>query len=242
MRLRRSLRGSERGADVRMVQRALNRWTAGVPIPVSGVYDQTTSDRVLAFQAAEGIMPASGDFGQRTLDVLWPYFDGYGRWRYRLFRPPKSTPPTRQIPDLGPVVVGGRPVLEHDLTHETDGLPGYPAFDDGFRAGAVVVAPEPMTVTRIGWARRRDGRPNGRSVHARGEAIDWWFGHVDDPAPVGARLGRGERLATVSGNHEVPHVHVGISTERLLGFELAHRRDYQHGAPTVGEQLRRARA
>jgi hypothetical protein len=219
-----------------MVQRALNRWTEGVPIPLSGVYDQTTSDRVMAFQAAEGILPASGDFGQRTLDALWPYFDRYGRWRYRLYRPRLR----RTLPDLGPVVAGGRSVLEQDLTHATDGLPGYPAFDDGFRAGTVVIAPEPLTITRIGWTRRRDGRPNGRSVYARGEAFDWWFGHLESPAPVGAHLRRGERVGVVSANHEAPHVHVGISAERLLGAELAHRTDYRHGAPSVGQQLREA--
>jgi peptidoglycan hydrolase-like protein with peptidoglycan-binding domain len=223
-----------------MIQRALNRWAQGVPIPVTGVYDQTTSDRVMAFQAAEGITPASGELGQRTLDALWPYFDRYGRWRYRLFRPPAK--PKVRVPDLGPVVPGGRSVLDHDLTHETKGLPGYPAFDDGFRAGVVVIAPEPLVVTRIGTTVRRDGRRNGLAVYARGDALDWWFGHVDHPVPVGTRLERGARLAVVSANHESPHVHVGISAERLLGAELEHRRDYRHGAATVGAQLRRALA
>ncbi|GIV03627.1 MAG: hypothetical protein KatS3mg015_2457 [Fimbriimonadales bacterium] len=218
-----------------MVQRALNRWTRGLPIPVSGVYDQRTSDRVMAFQAAEGIRPANGDFGQDTLDALWPYFDTYGRWRYRLFRPP----PPRKLPDLGPVWRGGRSVLDQDLTHATAGIARYPAFDDAFTAGEEVIAPEDLRVTRP------SSSIPGHAFYATGASgIRYWFGHLDRTPPVGRRFRRGETMARVAPNSVGggPHVHVGINVEGILGSgrELEHRTDYRHGAPKVGEQLRRA--
>lgn len=141
------------------------------------------------------------------------------------------------------MVRNGKPILEHDLTHATGGLPGYPAFDDGFRAGRVVIAPEPMRITRHGRARRRDGNPNGQSVYATGSSgIRYWFGHVANPSPVGTTVKRGERFATISSNHEAPHLHVGIDARPLIGHELKHHTDYTHGAPTVGAQLTRALA
>lgn len=147
------------------------------------------------------------------------------------------------IPRLGPVCHRGTPVWAHDLTHATGGLPGFPAFDDCFAAGTVCLAPEPMTVTAIGHAVRRDGRPNGRSVHATGASgIRYWFGHVAAPVPVGTHVARGQRFANVSANHESPHLHVGIDARALIGHELRHHTDYTHGAPTVGAQLRAALA
>lgn len=145
------------------------------------------------------------------------------------------------VPNLGPVVRGGKPILEHDLTHATGGLPGFPAFDDGFKAGRTVIAPERLTVTALGRARRRDGRPNGQSVHATGRSgIRYWFGHVAAPAPIGTVIPKGKRVAVISSNHEAPHLHVGIDARPLIGHELKHHTDYTHGAPTVGAQLTRA--
>lgn len=87
MTLKRPLRGGERGADVRMVQRALNRWAhPGAEIPVTGHFDKRTSDRLMLFQVAEGVSPADGSMELSTLKKLWPFFDRYGRWRYNAYR------------------------------------------------------------------------------------------------------------------------------------------------------------
>jgi hypothetical protein len=143
-----------------------------------------------------------------------------------------------RVPNLGPVTPGGKSVLLQDLTHATGGLNGYPAFDDAFGAGIRVIAPEPLTVTRQSGARRRDGRPNGKAFYATGHsALEYWFGHVDIAPRVGARFNKGELMAHVSGNHEAPHLHVGIDARTLIGKELVHHTDYTHGAPTVGVQL-----
>lgn len=142
------------------------------------------------------------------------------------------------VPPLGPVVRGGKSVLLQDLTHATGGLDGYPAFDDGFRAGLAILAPEPVTVTRQSGARRRDGRANGKAFYATGASgLKYWFGHTDLAPQVGASFRKGQTMCHISGNHEAPHLHVGIDARPLIGRELAHHTDYTHGAPTVGAQL-----
>jgi hypothetical protein len=85
-----------------MVQRALNRWVdSRVTVPVTSVYDQRTRDRMTAFQLSENVKPADGTMEQATLDALEPYFDAYGRWRYRTFRPPPAkTPADRKFEEL----------------------------------------------------------------------------------------------------------------------------------------------
>lgn len=147
-----------------------------------------------------------------------------------------SRPP---VPALGPVVPGGRSVLEQDLTHATGGLDGYPAFDDAVgHPGLAVIAPEALTVTRQSSARRRDGNPNGKAFYADGASgIKYWFGHLDAAPAVGKRFKKGEVMAKISANHEVPHLHVGMDARALIGHDLVHHTNYTHGAPKVGVQL-----
>lgn len=207
------------------------------PRPASGfsnVYNRKTVDAVKVFQKLNGIKP-TGQLGQMTLDALESYMDARAKALYERFEVAEKS----EAPSLGPVVFGGQSVLDHDLTHATGGLDGFPAFDDGFQAGASVLAPEPLKVTGIGSARRRDGNPNGKSVHATGvSGIRYWFGHVENPRVTGSAIPKGERFAIVSGNHEMPHLHVGIDASALIGHELEHHTDYTHGGRTVGEQLR----
>lgn len=142
------------------------------------------------------------------------------------------------VPRLGPVWRGGKSILDHDLTHATSGLPRYPAFDDAFRAGVEVIAPEDLVVIPP----RTSARP-GAAFYARGRSkIRYWFGHLDRAPDPGTRYVTGQVMARVAYHSGyTPHVHVGINVELLLGEgrELEHRRDYTHGAPTVGEQLRK---
>lgn len=233
MKLKRPLKGSETGSDVRMVQRALNKWVRpSTEIPENGHYDQRTIDRMVGFQLEQNIKPATGNMGQRTLDRLTPYFDAYGRWRYRLYMPPVPTP----IPALGPCIAGGKSVLDHDLTHATSGLSGYPAFDDGWYIGVACIAPEDMVVTKQSSAQ------GGDAFYARGKTCDWWFGHVHRAPATGTRFKKGERFALIGADHPRPHLHVGINTYRLIGRELIHHTDYTHGAPKIGVQLAAALA
>lgn len=133
---------------------------------------------------------------------------------------------------LGPVLAGHKGVCDNDLTHATSGFAFHPAFDDMSPAGAAVLAPEDMTITKWGSAK------GGESIHASGiSGIHWWFGHIDDRAAVGTKVKQGKKFASVSSEHEHPHVHVGIDARALIGRELFHHTNYTHGAPTVCKQL-----
>ena len=151
-------------------------------------------------------------------------------------------PASPKVPALGWVVKGGVSALTHDLTHATDGVDHMPAFDEGFGLpGLGVIAPESLTVTKIGRFVRRDGKPNGRSVYATGESgIRWVFGHVEDVPEVGAKIRKRAQFCTISPNHEVPHLHCGVDARALTGRDLEHHTNYTHGAPTVGAQLAKA--
>ena len=141
------------------------------------------------------------------------------------------------VPALGPVWSGGKSVLLHDLTHATSGIPLYPAFDDAFNQGRIVIAPESLEVTRSS-----SSNP-GEAFYATGKSkLRYWFGHLDRTHSVGTRFGKGDAVGKVGANTigGGPHVHVGINAELLLGAgkQLKHHTDYTHGAPTVGSQLR----
>lgn len=76
------------GSDVRAVQRALNKWSRAprIDLPVTASFGQRTSDRLQAFQGEQGIKPATGVFGERSLEELWPFFDTWSRTLYRRYR------------------------------------------------------------------------------------------------------------------------------------------------------------
>jgi hypothetical protein len=145
-----------------------------------------------------------------------------------------------QVPSIGAVWVGGQSVLLHDLTHATSGIPLYPAFDDAFTQGRVIVAPEPLTVI----APQTSSNP-GFAFYAQGASkIKYWFGHLDRRQPIGTKFKRGDAVGRVGANTigGGPHVHVGVNVELLLGAgkQLLHHTNYTHGAPTIGAQLRKA--
>lgn len=89
-------RGPSRGPDVVIVKRALGKVEDEFfPKPSGGyddVYNAKTAQAVRTFQRIEDISPATGSFGQATLEALWPFVDAYGRWKYRTFSIPKPPP------------------------------------------------------------------------------------------------------------------------------------------------------
>jgi hypothetical protein len=144
------------------------------------------------------------------------------------------------VPDLGPLWVGGKSVLLHDLTHATSGIPLYPAFDDAFNQGRVIVAPESIEVILP----RTSSNP-GRAFYAKGRSkIRYWFGHLDRDHPIGTKFQKGDAVGRVAPNTVGggPHVHCGINVELLLGAgkQLLHHTNYSHGAPLIGVQLGKA--
>lgn len=145
--------------------------------------------------------------------------------------------PLHKVPDLGPIYRGGRSLLLQDLTHETGGVPGYPAFDDGWKAGRAVIAPERILVTQ------QSGAQGGDAFYCRGDStIEYWIGHVVTAPATGTRFRKGATLGTIANIPYYdggPHVHTGIDAKPLIGHELVHKTNYTHGAPTVGEQIRK---
>lgn len=143
------------------------------------------------------------------------------------------------IPQLGPVWLGGISVLRHDLTHLTAGIQLYPAFDDAYVQGRVIVAPENIEVI----APLTSANP-GEAFYAKGRSkIRYWFGHLDRSHGIGATFRKGDAIGKVAANliGGGPHVHVGVNIELLVGAgkQLAHNTNYTHGAPSIGTQLRR---
>jgi len=83
------------------VKRTLHRLPAAIPVgadffpkPPGGftdVYNSKTVQAVEVFQRFNDIKP-TGNFGQATLDAMWPYADAYSRWVYRLWSAPDPKP------------------------------------------------------------------------------------------------------------------------------------------------------
>jgi hypothetical protein len=140
--------------------------------------------------------------------------------------------------ELGPIFSGGPSLLDYDLTHATSGLARYPAFDGGWTPGTAVIAPERVKVTR-----HSGGSYAGWSLYATGDSgLRYFITHIRaERAAVGSTIAKGGRLGTVGDfvGARVPHAHVGVNVELLLGAgaQLAHNTNYTNGKPTIGAQL-----
>jgi hypothetical protein len=148
-----------------------------------------------------------------------------------------SVPP---VPALGPILEGDQSMLMYSPTHNTDGVPGYPAFDAGFgQAGRWILAPEAITVTR------QSGAQGGDAVFATGASrIEYWIGHIGAAPATGTKFAKGARIARIADQAGTDHVHWGLDTKPLTGQNLKYGRngdgpDYTYGSPTIGVQLGR---
>jgi hypothetical protein len=158
----------------------------------------------------------------------------------------KPDPPP-SLPSLGPVVVGGPNFLKFSLTHQTSGLPLYPALDTAWVAGQKVIAPEAGTITK-----HSGGPSGGYSVYLQGRSgFKYYFTHLNSEgrAGVNTKVDKGDKIVTVGSPSRFPaqriaHSHIGINVESRLGKgrQLKYGAngngpDYTNGAPSVGEQL-----
>lgn len=234
MKLKRPLYGGERGGDVLAVQRALNAWASAPSLEVNSVYDRDTEARMKMFQGEQKIKPATGNMGQASLDRMWPFFDAYGRMRYRRYSAPSP------LPELGPMTKGGRPFLELSLTHATSGIPLFPAVDLAWGAGVPVLAPESCTVDT------KDTSSNpGEALYLLGfSKLRLWVGHLDRDHPLGTKFRRGATLGLTIDQAGTDHGHVGVNAEFYLGkgqqFKYGRNGNgppYTLGAPSMLSQL-----
>ena len=244
------------GKDVEILKFGLHRYgTRGpagenfFPKPTAGfdpVYNKKTYEAVKVLQRLEigsgnqEIQRATGFTGQGTWDVVWEFLDPYRRLLYRRWSPPKPKPP---VPSLGPIWSGGKSILLHQLTHNTDGVPGYPALDDGWVSGRTITAPEDLIITS------QSGSAGGDAVFARGASkLEYWIGHMAIAPPTGRTFRKGEKVGSIAAipwSLGGPHVHLGINAVPLIGKPFLYGAngngpDYTFGSPSIGAQLKEA--
>jgi murein DD-endopeptidase MepM/ murein hydrolase activator NlpD len=105
-------------------------------------------------------------------------------------------------------------------THETSGLPGYPAIDVFAPGGSLILAPEAGVIRR--WSGRKPtatavpGGPYGYSMYLKTATGDYFITHLSHRAKlVGAKVRRGQILGTIADytkatNGKTPsHTHFG---------------------------------
>lgn len=230
------------GVDIVAVKRAISRAGFFPWQDFDDSYNENFAMKgVKPFQQANGLT-ASGNYGEATHERLrntrrkgslddWA-FDAVS---INLMKAAAKVPVAKRpiVPPLGPLSKGGRSVLDQDCTHATSGLRYYPAFDEVWGAGKTVIAPEPLTVTKVG-----SSNP-GHAFYADGlSGIKWWFGHLTGSPAVGTKFVKGQKIGSTLDFH-APHVHCGVNVEKLWGKgqQLAHHTNYTHGAPRIGVQL-----
>lgn len=147
------------------------------------------------------------------------------------------------LPALGPVRRGGKGLLTYQLTHNTDGIPLYPAFDDNWGLGTISIAPEALTII----APYTSSNP-GAACYALGASkIKYWIGHLTRSPKIGTRFVKGQEIGRSVAQSGAEHTHWGINAEAFLGkgHQLRYGRngngpDYTYGSPAIGVQLRDA--
>ena len=115
----------------------------------------------------------------------------------------------------GSPVPGQRP---HGSTHETSGLPGYPAYDYMAPAGTPCVAPVDGKIDRLSGKDPSLGGPAGGalgySIYMSGGGKSYFLTHLDKvKVKVGQRVKQGEQIAEVAdgpSSWSSPHVHMGV--------------------------------
>lgn len=197
------------GRDVQGVRRAERRWE-GVNDPDLGlaIFGPTDALRTRRFQKAMGLS-VDGVYGPQTHLFLTPFFDQYAFLLYT-GRPPKPPVAMLQLP------VGFVP------THQTEGLPGYPAKDFFAPPGATVGSPVDGTIRRLsGHDPAAGGVPGGAygwSIYlASGNGADRFLTHFGTRSvEEGDRVKQGDLLGTVCDAgvahmaSALSHVHYGL--------------------------------
>ena len=147
------------GDDIVGVKRAISRAGFMDWQEFDDAYNEKVALAVAAFQRAKKL-DVSGSYGEPTHSALrkanvpsgaragQDCFDDRAAALYKNYLTPDS------VPDLGPVFKGGKSVLYQDLTHATSGIPLFPAWDDAFDEGCVIIAPEALRITKASsWNR-----------------------------------------------------------------------------------------
>jgi murein DD-endopeptidase MepM/ murein hydrolase activator NlpD len=117
---------------------------------------------------------------------------------------PGAAPPSPVVPGKGIVTSHGWKETAHAGGH-TGGLPAFTQPADIMGSpGTKIFAPAGGVITKIGSAQE-----GGQSYFITGDdGYEYWLGHIDARLPVGARIKANQLIATVSGEHPRPHLHI----------------------------------
>lgn len=195
------------GKDTQGVQRALARAGFGELGSLLPVFGPLAYRNLKRFQESKRLT-ADGVYGPLTHRKLAPFFDDYAVLLYTGHPPP---PPAAYL--LLPATF--KP------THETAGLPGYPALDVFAKAGTVVLAPADGTVTKLsGHDPAEGGIPGGAygwSFYLTCATGDYFITHLGTrDVKLDQRVKAGERVGTVCDAKvahmasSLSHVHLGL--------------------------------
>lgn len=232
------LRPGDRGQAVKAAKMGINVWNAkrGNTTPFYGPFLIPLVKQFKVDQRV-GDLGTTAAIGPKTWAALLKYIPLEGQ---KLL--PQLTPWVPTLLKVGPVMAGGKSLLDHQLTHATSGIPLFPAFDTAFYPNRLILAPEDLIVD----TRLTSSMP-GSAIYTTGKSgLRYWFGHLDRSHPLGTKFLKGQPLGKtiiteVGGG---PHVHVGVNCEKLMGtsrqFLYGKNGDgppYTYGAPSIRTQL-----
>lgn len=119
--------------------------------------------------------------------------------------PGPSVPTSGRVPRANGKTLN--PGTEWKGSHVTDGLDWnngqQTATDIMANPGTAVLAPESGTILKHGSAQ------GGQALYFLSDSGHlYWMGHIDNMAPVGTKVKRGQRIALISSDHAAPHLHI----------------------------------
>lgn len=210
LKLTRVLKLGDRGKDVRAVKRGLAHAGYGtLALSFNPLLGPITVRHIKKFQRSVSLF-VDGKYGEDTHDQLTQYFDAFARQLYKNWEPVDVTPPqhgTLQLPK------------EFHATHQTAGLPGFPAVDVFAAPNTPVLAPEDGKVDKLSGHDPSEGGepggPYGFSIYINSISGRYFLTHfATRDVTLGERVKRGDRIGTVcdsavSGNPGTSHIHEG---------------------------------
>ena len=202
------------GKDVRALKRGLARAGHGMlSASVNPLMGPFAVRHLTNFQVKQGLV-ADGKYGEESHARLIQFFDAFAR---QLYEQAGAVP---QVVDVQPPASGSLQLPQDFIpTHETAGLPGFPAVDVFANPGTTVLAPEGGVVDRLsGHDPQEGGQPGGAygfTIFIQAASGRYFLTHFGSRhVTLGQRVTRGEAIGTVcdsavSHNPGTSHIHEG---------------------------------
>jgi len=146
-------------------------------------------------------------------------------------------PATVKIPNWGAIVPGGASLLDHDMTHLTDGLK-WPAVDAGWETGKPVLAHADCEVYD-----NTSSSQGGNAFYIIDEYdCKHWVAHITKVPKLNKSFSKGDEMTNISSDHDRPHVHWATDTTALIKKQLLYGKtgkgpQYTHCPWTVRDQF-----